>query len=960
MTTTIPSPLPLGRPADPSPEVVESALAGRLRLALAADGRGAAGPEVDGRALTLATHAHDASHYLLHPQALVRPRDAGQVAAVMAACTRLGVPLTFRGGGTSLSGQALSDGVLVDVRTGFEGVQVLDDGARVRVQPGVTVRRVNARLAPHRTRLGPDPASEGACTLGGVLANNSSGMQCGTAANSYATIESMVVVLPSGTVVDTGAPDADALLAAREPALVAGLRRLRDRVRDDAASVATLQRLAGLKNTMGYGLQAFLDADTPAALLTRLMIGSEGTLGFIASAVMRTVPVLPRAATGLLVLPDLPTATAVVPQVLSGGVATAELLDAASLRVAAADPACPDQIRRLDVGQHAALLVEAQAHDDAGLAAAVARAEAAVAGLPLLGPPVLTTDAAERGRLWRTRKGLYSAVAGARPAGTSALLEDVAVPVERLGALGTGLLDLIAGHGYEGSVIFGHARDGNLHFMLDERFDDATTLARYERFTTEMVDLVLGLGGTLKAEHGTGRAMAAFVQAQYGAELTAVMHELKELLDPAGILHPGSVLPARTGAGAPDDRAWLRDLKTTVAVEAEVDRCVECGFCEPVCPSRTHTLTPRQRIVARREIAAATARGDQDHAARLAADHDHDVVDTCAADGMCATACPVLIDTGALVRRLRAERAGPVQQRVWRAAAGRWDVVTRGAALGLGAATRAPGAGVVVTRLARRVLPHEQVPAYDPGLGPGGARRHAVADPAPRAVWMPACVGTMFGGGAATAFERLAALAGYGLLTPPDLGSLCCGTPWKSKGLTDGHAVIGRRVRDALAATDPDLPVVIEASSCAEGLDLLLADSGRTVRDAVEVAAVDLLPRLRIGRRLRRVVVHPTCSGAASGANEHLLTLARALAEDVVVPVDWGCCAFAGDRGLLHPGLTAAATAAEAADVVAAHAAGPVDAHLSSNRTCEIGLTRATGHRYEHVLEVLHRVARPR
>jgi D-lactate dehydrogenase len=198
---------------------------------------------VTGRPLDRAVRAHDASHYLLHPQALAIPNDAGQVAAVMRACQRLGLPMTFRSGGTSLSGQALSDGVLVDTRTGFSGVEILDEGLRVRVQPGVTVRMVNARLARYQRRIGPDPASEVACTLGGVLANNSSGMQCGTEQNSYATVESMVLVLPSGTVVDSSAADADRRLAADEPRLHAELLRLRDRIRDDQAAVATLRRL---------------------------------------------------------------------------------------------------------------------------------------------------------------------------------------------------------------------------------------------------------------------------------------------------------------------------------------------------------------------------------------------------------------------------------------------------------------------------------------------------------------------------------------------------------------------------------------------------------------------------------------------------------------------------------------------------------------------------------------------
>ncbi len=867
----------------------------------------------------------------------------------MRACAGLGVPLTFRGGGTSLSGQALTDSVLVDTRTGFGAVEVLDGGARVRVQPGATIRAVNNRLAHHKRRLGPDPASEIACTVGGVIANNSSGMQCGTQENTYRTLESMVLVLPSGTVVDSGDPGAGRHLAQAEPTLHAGLLELRDRIRGDADGVATLERLFAIKNTMGYGLNSFLDHDEPVEILARLMVGSEGTLGFVASATFRTVEVLPDIATGLLVFDDLQAASDAVPQVSEAGVVTAELLDAASLRVAQDDPGCPAQIRRLDVspqgGAYAALLVELQAGDPDTLAGLRSDADRILAGLPLASPLELTSDPVDRASLWRTRKGLYSAVAGARPSGTSALLEDVAVPVARLGDLARGLTGLFDDHTYDSPVIFGHARDGNLHFLLNERFGDPVAMKRYEAFTTDMVDLVLGLGGTLKAEHGTGRIMAPFVERQYGPALTTAMRDLKRLVDPHGTLNPGIVL-------TDDPDAWLSDLKTNLPVEAEVDRCVECGFCEPVCPSRTLTLTPRQRIVVRRELAAAAERGDEATVASLSEDYAYDGVETCAADGMCATACPVLIDTGDLVRRLRAEASSRPAERGWTVAAGHWDLVTRAGSAALTVADKlGPTVPVALSRAGRRVAGDEAVPLYDAGLSRGGDRRPTLHDDGAEAVLFAACVQTMFGGGVTGALVRLAERAGVRLRTPEGLGGLCCGTPWKSKGHLDGHARMAALVRSALgpATDDGRLPVVVDASSCAEGLAQLVAGSGFTVVDALDFAAERIAPRLSVTRPVASVAVHPTCSSTSLGSTASLVSLARLVSDDVTVPVDWGCCGFAGDRGLLHPELTAAATAAEAGTVNSREHA----AYVSGNRTCEIGMSRATGQAYRHVLEVL-------
>ncbi len=901
--------------------------------------------------------AHDASHYLLTPEVVAAPSNAAEVARVLATARELRMPVTFRSGGTSLSGQAGTDGILVDVRRRFRDLEVLDDGARVRAEPGVTVRAVNARLAPHGRKLGPDPASEIACTVGGVVANNSSGMSCGTHANTYRTLDSAVLVLPSGTTIDTGAPDADDVLREREPAVHAGLLELRDRVRSDPAAVATLRRLHTIKNTMGYGLNSFLDHDDAVDILEHLVIGSEGTLAFVAEATFRTVPALPHVATGLLVFASIGDATAALPALVDAGFATIELMDAASLRVAQVDPEATAQLADLAVDHHAALLVEFQEATADDLQNRIAGAGSLLGSLPLVEPAPLTADASVRAQLWNIRKGLFTAVAGARPSGTTALLEDIAVPVPALRDACLGLIGLFDKHGYTGSVIFGHAKDGNVHFLVNEQFDDPASLVRYEAFTEDMVDLVLGLGGTLKAEHGTGRIMAPFLRRQYGDDLVDVMWEVKRLLDPELLLNPGVLL-------TDDPSAHVSNLKIAPTVEEEVDRCVECGYCEPVCPSRDLTLTPRERIVLRRELQRARDAGDAELVAELEQSYRYDGVQTCAADGMCQTACPVLINTGDLVRRLRAEQMPGAGQALGRAAASTWGAVTVGGSIALTVADTLPSAlPRAVTSIGRAVVGEEAVPLYDGGLPAGGRRRPVLRATHPDAVWFSSCTSTMFGpeggdapaGGVAGAFMRLCARAGIRLVTPSGIGSLCCGTPWKSKGLTAGYAAMKDAVVAALRAAtrEGELPVVCDASSCTEGLHVLLqaaGEAGIEVVDAVAYVDQRLMPRLPApDRRVASMALHPTCSSTQLGINDALARVAAAVADEVVVPEGWGCCAFAGDRGLLHPELPAGARAAEAASV----RAGAFEAHASCNRTCEIGMTRATGEPYRHVLELL-------
>jgi D-lactate dehydrogenase len=907
--------------------------------------------------------AVDASHYLLTPRAVVTPKNAEEVAALFAYATAGGEALTFRSGGTSLSGQASTGSILVDTRTFFRSISIEDDGLIARVGPGATVRQVNARLLRHGRKLGPDPASEIACTIGGVVANNSSGMACGTEQNTYRTLRSAIILLPSGTIVDTSTPDA--LLQEAEPELWQALTDLRTRVLADRSLVAEIVRQYEIKNTMGYGLNALVDHETPTQILAHLIIGSEGTLGFVAEATFDTVPLLEHAATTLLVFDTLRAATDALVDIIATGPATVELMDAASLRAAMIDPESRDALPTFDIVDHCALLVEYQAVDVGELLELSVDAEELFTRLPLTTTPVLARDARIRASLWHIRKGLYATVAGARPSGTTALLEDIAVPVARLSETCAGLTRLFEIHGYGDAVIFGHAKDGNVHFLINEDFESEANLARYRAFTEDMVELVLGAGGTLKAEHGTGRIMAPFVERQYGPVLYGIMLDIKAAFDPAGILNPDTILTT-------DADLHLRNLKSTPTVQVEVDRCVECGYCEPVCPSKDLTTTPRQRIVVQRAIAEAELRGDGALARELRSAQEYEVVETCAVDGMCQTACPVLINTGDLVRRLRSESVGAVASAVWNAAGKAWGPVTGVASLALSAAAALPAPMITApNRAARAAMGSDVLPLWSKDLPKGGGKRQSGSTGIAEAVYFAACVGTMFGPadggeGVAIAFQSLAEKAGIGLIRPDSIGGLCCGTPWKSKGMLDGYHDMVARTADALweASDHGHLPVVCDNSSCSEGLVLALEKAidnhpryrGMRIVDAVDFAAEHILPNLDIDAPLGSVVVHPTCSSTRAGSNANLATLAAAVAREVTVPDDWGCCAFAGDRGMLHPELTASATTREADEVDAQY----FDAYVSCNRTCEIGMTRATGHEYQHILEVLDHAARSR
>lgn len=893
--------------------------------------------------LERAKYSRDASHYLLRPVAVARPRTEGEVRELLVRLQAEGRPFTFRSGGTSLSGQAVTDQVLIDTRRHFDAIEVLDDGRRVRAQPGASLRLVNARLRRHGRRLGPDPASEVACTVGGVLANNSSGMTCGTHANAYATVESLRLVLADGTCVDTALGAGE--LRAEAPVLHDRIEVLRDRVRRSPDALAEIRRQFAMKNTMGYSLNAFADFDSPEAITTHLVVGSEGTLAFVSEAVLHTVEVLPHTATGMLLFGGIADATVSLPQLRASGVRVLELLDRQCLTATDVGR----ELLRLRPDTGCALLVEYQERTATELRARLDAALEMVVALPCATPGFFE-GGTESARYWQARKGILPSVASAKPSGETSLLEDIVFPAESLSRGTEDLLALLRAYDYHSAAVFGHALDANLHFLATQSFSTASDVDRYRAFTDELVDLVLGLGGSLKAEHGTGRVMAPFVRRQFGEELYDLMADVKTSFDPHGLMNPGVILTE-------DPELHLKHLKTTDPVDDTVDACIECGFCETVCPSRGLTSTPRQRIVLERELVAGRLPvGRPDVAAALVFEQ----IETCAVDGMCATVCPVGINTGDLVRRKREEAAGPVTARVAELAAHRWGLALRAIRTGLRlAAIRPAWAGAAGRRVQRR-LPARMVPtdiAALPRAARGRPRAGSPGDPV--AVYFPSCLQDVFdapGMGVQRAFLSLCRKAGVGVVVPPRVGDLCCGMPWSSKGLGAGRDAMTSKVAGLLAGPElAGLPVVVDATSCTHGLERTLAGRPAGVLDAVVFVRAFVMPALEVTGRVDRVVLHPTCAGEQLGIEPAMRELAGLIAEDVVVATSWGCCGFAGDRGFLVPELTSSATAAEVAEIEAVDAAY----YVSVNQPCELGMSRATGRTFIHLLEALDRHTRP-
>ncbi|MDX6609480.1 MAG: D-lactate dehydrogenase [Solirubrobacterales bacterium] len=886
-------------------------------------------------------YASDASPYRLFPQAVVMAHDATDVAKLLDYGRRSGIPVTFRAGGTSLNGQGQSDGILVDVRRHFGGIAVEESGTHARIKPGTVLGHANRVLAPHGRKLGPDPASTDIACVGGVIANNSGGMRCGVARDSYSTVRSMTLVLASGTTIDTADPDAAERFEAEEPELAAGLAAIRDEIRADAELSERIRRKFAIKNTTGYRLCAFLDADEPLEIFRRLVVGSEGTLAFVAEAVFETVPLPSHTTTAWIHFPGIDEAIAPVRDLVDSGASAVELMVAPALITAAWNMVgAPQEWKELPP-ESAVLLVEYGAESDEGLDAYLAEAGEIFAAHETIRPIEFTREAEGIELAWRVREGLHGLIGRLRLPGTALIVEDVCVPPERIAEGARDLQALLGEHGFLPGVA-GHASAGNLHFMLTPDFAKQEDLERYEAFMAKLVELIVGkYDGSLKAEHGTGINMAPYVEREWGEAATELMWRVKQLADPDGVLNPGVVLNRDPGV-------HLRNLKTTPAIEESASACVECGFCEPVCPSRNLTTTPRQRIVLRREIARQPAGSPVQKA--LLKEYEYDSIETCAADGSCQLACPVGIDTGKLVKELRRERHGERAEAAALATAKRWGVVEGASRAGL----RLGGALARLTKRGRALPP------------PASAKPPMTLHEGAAAVYVPSCTNRIFGSSPVEALVEVSRRAGLPVWIPPDVVGSCCGLPWSSKGFVVAHAHKANEMVERLWEWSGEgaLPIVIDAASCTQGIaepgEGVLSEenterlSRLEIVDSVAWAHDRLLPWLEVAETVDSATVHPTCATRHMGLAPRLRALADILAEDVYVAPSATCCGFAGDRGISHPELTAAATRPQAEEL----AGRDFDAHLSNNRTCEIGLSRATGAGYESVVILLERLTR--
>jgi D-lactate dehydrogenase len=596
-------------------------------------------------------YGSDASLYRLVPQIVINANDEDEVSFILRSCSELMIPVTFRAAGTSLSGQAVSDSVLLVAGENWKRWSISPEAGEITLQPGITGGKANAILSPYGRKIGPDPASINAAMIGGIAANNASGMCCGTAENSYKTVAGMRIVFADGSILDTNDYASREAFRSTHSGFITAVSLLGSKTRENEKLAGRIRQKYKIKNTTGYSLNALVDFSDPFNIIEHLMIGSEGTLGFISSITYTTVVNPPFRASSLMIFPDITSACRVVLTLKDMKVSAAELIDRSGLRSVENEDGMPEYLASIP-GEACALLVEITSPSKESLEHHTESIINSLGDAVTLTGIQFTSVPAEYEKLWKIRKGLFPSVGAMRKPGTTVIIEDVAFPLDKLAAATSDLQKILSVHGYSDAVIFGHALEGNLHFVFSQDFNSPDETARYAAMMADVAEMVVGrYDGSLKAEHGTGRNMAPFVEMEWGKEAYSIMKEIKHLFDPLGILNPGVILNN-------DSSVHLKNLKP-VPLSSEIsDKCTECGFCETSCVSAGLTLTPRQRIVVHRELSALTRSGEMPHLrAELMKTFDYEFNQTCATDGLCSIACPVKIDCGKLVKSFRNENA---------------------------------------------------------------------------------------------------------------------------------------------------------------------------------------------------------------------------------------------------------------------------------------------------------------
>ena len=971
----------------------------------------------------------DASFYRQIPKVVLRSDGEAEISKIVQLCKKYQLPFTFRAAGTSLSGQSCTDSVLIVAGKHWEGYRLADDHERITLQPGIVGARVNQILKPYGRVFPPDPASIGSAMVGGIVVNNASGMNCGVHANSDRMMVSARMVLTDGTVLDTGDEESRAAFRRSHPEMIKKIEALRDRVRADEELASRIRKKYSIKNVTGLNMRPLVAYDDPFDIMAHSMVGSEGTLAFLSEVTMRTLKDYPYKASAMvyfLTMKESCEAVVAMKKLKAGDedlamsaenlmVKSAEMLDYMSLS-SVDDPVYLQYQKDVDAGKipgvepgdyHnlTAILTETKGITHEQLLEKVERIKECLGQFQLYIPAEFTEDPAIYGKYWAIRSGIFPSVGGTRPVGTSCLIEDVAFPIESLPEATVKLQRLIADHGYADACIYGHAFEGNYHFILNQSFADEHEVARYAEMMRDVAKLVVEeYDGSLKAEHGTGRNMAPFVKYEWGEKAYEVMKELKAIFDPDGLLNRGVIfnddpdcfikclkpLPVLDFDydKVPDGGHYLMEPSLSTAQETvrqvkRANKCIECGFCEVNCMSCGLTLSSRMRIAVQREIRHLTSTGENpERLAKLKRQYKYYGDQTCATDGLCSTSCPMKINTGELTHLIRQMdmNESPTGYKIGEFAANHMAGIKSGLRVMLDVAHVAhvtlgstlmtdicrgmnkmglPLWTTAMPKKKRQPKPSDLTQMIIKSIEVRGEKEEVRGKKqTSKVVYFPSCINQTMGLSKESPVKQplvdeiceLMRKAGYEVIFPEGMERMCCGQIWESKGMLDIADRKSAELEAALwkASEEGKYPVLCAQSPCLHRMKKVMHKMH--LYEPAEFIMKYLVERLDFHPIDRHVALHLTCSTREMGVDKDMIALAKMCSTNVFLPEGVGCCGFAGDRGFTFPELNQYGLRKLRPQIEANH----IEVGYSNSRTCEIGLESNTGIPYMSIVYLVN------
>ena len=968
----------------------------------------------------------DASFYRQIPKVVIRSDGEEEISKIVKACKKYNLPFTFRAAGTSLSGQSCTDSVLIVAGKHWEKYEIGENQDTIRLQPGIVGAKVNEILKPYGRVFPPDPASIGSAMVGGIVINNASGMNCGVHANSDRMMVSARIILTDGTVLDTGSEESREAFRKSHPEFLAKIEVLRDKVRADKGLSERISKKYSIKNVTGLNLRPLIAYDDPFDIIAHSMVGSEGTLAFLSEVTMKTLHDYKFKASAMvyfLTMKESCEAVVAMKKLKADDddlkmsaenlmVKSAEMLDYKSLS-SVDDPVYLQYQKDVDAGKidgvqpgdyHnlTAILTETKGITHEQLLEKIAKIKECLGQFRLYIPAEFTEDPAVYGKYWAIRSGIFPSVGGTRPIGTSCLIEDVAFPIESLPEATVKLQKLIADHGYDDACIYGHAFEGNYHFILNQSFADEHEVARYAEMMRDVAKLVVEeYDGSLKAEHGTGRNMAPFVKYEWGEKAFDAMKELKAIFDPEGLLNQGVIfnddpdcfikclkpLPVLDYDfdSVPDGGKYLMDpslstAKETVEQVKRANKCIECGFCEVNCMSCGLTLSSRMRIAVQREIRHLTATGENpERLATLKKQYKYYGDQTCATDGLCSTSCPMKINTGELTHLIRQldMNNNPTGYKIGEFAANHMAGIKSGLRVVLDMAHlgHVTLGSTLMTNICRGMnkmglplwttaMPKKKRQPKPSDLTQFIIERSLTHNPSPKGegrlkvVYFPSCINQTMGqsknGGKkhdlVDEIIQLMTKAGYEVIFPEGMEKMCCGQIWESKGMLDIADRKSAELEAALwkASEEGKYPVLCAQSPCLHRMKKVMHKM--KLYEPAEFIMTYLVDRLDFHPIDRHVALHLTCSTRQMGVDKDMIALAKLCSKNVFLPEGVGCCGFAGDRGFTFPELNKYGLRKLRPQIEENH----IEVGYSNSRTCEIGLETNTGIPYMSIVYLVN------